>query len=63
MYELIMTPNATEDFEHLGVKIQEQVSKKLEWLCENCDQCSHKPLKYEFEGQFSLRCGNYRVIL
>ncbi len=62
MYELIMTPNAKLDLNLLVVNIQEQITKKLKWLSENCGQYVHKPLKYAFEGQFSLRCGNYRVI-
>ena len=62
MYELILTPNAKRDLQRLDAKIQGQVLRKLERLCENCDEYSHKALKGRYRGQFSLPSGNYRVI-
>ncbi len=62
MYELTLTSGARRDLKRLDFKIQRQISDRLRWLCENCDECSHKALKGQFKGKFRLKSGNYRII-
>ncbi len=62
MYELILTRNAEGDLRRLDAKIRKQVIRKLQRLCENCDEYAHKALKGKYSGQFKLPSGDYRAI-
>ena len=58
-HELILTSNARTDLQCLDTSIRTQIRRKLEWLCENCDNRRHTALKGEFRFKTAK---DYRVL-
>lgn len=63
MYTLRLERRARKDLQRLDATIQTQILNKLQWLCENCRNYKHKPLKGPLRGRYSYRAaGNYRAL-
>lgn len=55
-------PEALADLKKLTQKVRERIINKINWLSENFDQITPKPLAADLLGFFKLRIGDYRVI-
>lgn len=61
-YTVEYESEALADLEKLTQSIRERVVNKINWLSENLDQITPKPLTADLSGFFKLRVGDYRVI-
>jgi mRNA interferase RelE/StbE len=55
-------PEALADLEKLRKSVCQRIVNKINWLAENLDQITPKPLTADLSGFFKLRVGDYRVI-
>lgn len=55
-------PEALADLEKLRKSVCQRIVNKINWLAENFDQITPKPLTADLSGFFKLRVGDYRVI-
>ena len=55
-------PEALADLEKLTKSVCQRIVNKINWLAENFDQITPKPLTADLSGFFKLRVGDYRVI-
>lgn len=55
-------PEALADLEELRKSVCQRIVNKINWLAENFDQITPKPLTADLSGFFKLRVGDYRVI-
>jgi len=56
------TEDAIKDPEKLDKPIVQRVLKRVDWLCDNFEKVTPKPLTGEFKGTFKLRIGDWRAI-
>lgn len=63
MYTLVLDARVKSDMQRFHPTVKALILEKLERLCENCDNQSHKALKGKYRGKFSLTVAkDYRII-
>ena len=61
-YKLDFSDEGKLSFSSLDKAVAQRILKKLKWLTQNIDAITPQPLKWNFEGLFKLRIGDWRVI-
>lgn len=62
MYEVELTPQASDDLGRLDRTIAQRVLNRIRWLAENFEALVPEPLTGPWRGVFKLRVGNYRAL-
>ena len=61
-YDLDFSDEGKISFSSLDKAVAQRILNKLKWLTQNIDAISPLPLKWNFEGLYKLRIGDWRVI-
>lgn len=61
-YRLEFSDEGKISFPSLDKAVSQRILNKLKWLTQNIEAISPLPLKWNYEGLFKLRIGDWRVI-
>ncbi len=61
-YELDFSDEGKISFSSLDKAVAQRILNKLKWLTQNIEAISPLPLKWNYEGLYKLRIGDWRVI-
>ncbi len=61
-YKLDFSDEGKISFSSLDKAIAQRILNKLKWLTQNIEAISPLPLKWNYEGLFTLRIGDWRVL-
>ena len=62
-FQVILTPEAQTDLQHLNPALQRRLLNKLEWIGQNAELLRHQALQgQEWNGCFKYRVGDYRIL-
>ena len=61
-WSLQFRPNARRQLEQTDRAVARRIAARLHWLTENAPELRHLPLRFELEGLYKLRVGDWRVI-
>jgi mRNA interferase RelE/StbE len=62
MYEVELTPQASDDLGRLDRAVGQRVLNRIRWLAENFEALIPEPLSGPWRGVYKLRVGDYRVL-
>ena len=61
-YKLDFSDEGKISFSSLDKAVSQRILNKLKWLTKNIEAISPLPLKWNYEGLFKLRIGDWRFI-